>query len=90
MKKKPRIGPSVPFYSTEPAVSRSKIAAKPPVPSANLSHAPAKTVNKTPGKMSGVAGFVDKGGPRKNTSKVTVPKLGTKMNFPTQGKARRK
>lgn len=90
MKKKPRIGPSNPFYSSEPAVSRKKIATQAPVPSAKLANAPAKTVDKQPGRMSGVAGFVDKGGLRKTPSKITVPKLGTKSNFPTQGKARKK
>lgn len=85
MKKKPRSAPSNPFYSSEPAVSRSKIAAKAPVP-ANLANRPPKTVDKAPGKMSGIAGFVDKGSPRTGNSKISVPKLGTKMKFPQQGK----
>lgn len=85
MKKKPRSAPSNPFYSSEPAVSRAKIAAKAPVP-ANLANRPPKTVDKNPGRMSGVAGFADKGRPRTGSTKISVPKLGTKMKFPQQGK----
>lgn len=90
MKKKPRVSPSNPYYSSEPAVSRKKIAASVPMPSASLANKPAKSVNQHPGKMSGVAGFVDKGGLRKTPSKITVPKLGTKTGLPLQGKARKK
>lgn len=85
MKKKPRSAPSNPFYSSEPAVSRTKIAAKAPV-AANLANRPPKTVDKKPGQMSGVAGFVDKGRPRATKSGVSIPKLGSKMKFPQQGK----
>lgn len=85
MKKKPRSSPSVPFYSSEPAVSRAKIASRAPVP-ANLASRPPKTVDRNPGKLSGVAGFVDKGRPRTGNPKISVPKLGTKMKFPQQGK----
>ena len=85
MKKKPRSSPSVPFYSTEPAVSRAKIAAKPMV-AANLANRPPKAVDKNPGRLSGVAGFADKGRPRTGNAKISVPKLGTKMKFPQQGK----
>lgn len=89
MKKKPRIAPSNSFYSSEPAVSRTKIAAKPPVPSATLANKPNKSVPKSPGRMSGIAGFADKGRLRNTNPKISVPKLGSKMNFPTQGKARK-
>lgn len=85
MKKKPRSSPSVSFYSSEPAVSRSKIAARAPVP-ANLASRPPKTVDKSPGKMSGIAGFADKGRPRTGNPKIGMPKLGSKMKFPQQGK----
>ena len=86
MKKKPRSAPSNPFYTSEPAVSRTKIAAKPLVPSSALANRPPKTVDKKPGQMSGIAGFVDKGKPRHKPSGVSIPKLGSKMKFPQQGK----
>jgi hypothetical protein len=90
MKKKPRIGPSNPYYSSEPAVSRKKMASQAPVPSANLANKPPKSVNQQPAKMSGTAGFVDKGGLRKTPSKIEVPKLGSKSGLPLQGKRARK
>lgn len=60
MKRRVRTQPSNPFYSDEPAVSKAAIADKPPVPSASLANKPSKPIDKNPGKMSGVAGFVDK------------------------------
>jgi hypothetical protein len=92
MKRKVRTQPSNSFYTTEPPVSRKSIAANPPVPNANLSNKAPKSVPAKPGRLSGLSGFSDKGKPRGSTSpaKITVPKLGTKMNFPQQGKKSKK
>lgn len=86
MKKKVRVPPTNPFYSSEPAVSRTQVAAKPLVPSASLGSATPKMVDKKPARMSGVAGFVSKARPTTKPTHISVPKLGTKSNFPTQGK----
>ncbi len=89
MKKKPRNLQSTPFYSSEPAVSRTKIAANPPVRGGNLAARPNKVVPKSPGNLSGLAGYADKGRLKTRPSGISIPKLGTKMNFPTQGKVRK-
>lgn len=64
MKRKVRNEPAVPFYSTEPSVSRTKVADKPLVPDAGLAHDVPSTVPKQPARMSGVGGFVSKKSPR--------------------------
>lgn len=88
MKKRARVQPSVPFYSSEPAVSKKLMADSMMVPGAAAGAKTPKMVNKNPGRMSGVAGFVSKAKPATKPSGITIPKLGTKSNFPTQGKLR--
>ena len=60
MKRKVRNEPAVPFYSTEPAVSRTRVADKPIVPNAGLASDVPSTVPKQPARASGLAGFVSK------------------------------
>jgi hypothetical protein len=43
-------------------------------------------VDKHTAQMSGMAGFVDKGKPRSKPSGISIPKLGSKMKFPQQGR----
>lgn len=85
MKKKSRVNPSTPFYSSEPAVSRKKIASQPPVASGGLANSPNKIVPHSPARMSGIAGYVNKTRPVIKPSKISIPKLGTRMRFPQQG-----
>lgn len=86
MKRKVRIEPAIPFYSNEPAVSRTNIADKPPVPNTGLANdAPPGVVTK-PSRMSGIAGFADKSGPRHGGAKVAGMKIGAPS--PKQGSLR--
>lgn len=87
MKKKVKQTPNIPFYSDEPAVSKSLIADKPAVPG-NLANKPPKMVDKGPGKGSGLAGFVSKTKPIKRPSGIKSPKLGTSVSYPKQGHLR--
>lgn len=64
MKKKVRNEPAVPFYSTEPQVSRIQVAEKPLVPSAGLANDVPSTVPKQPARFSGLASFASKKQPR--------------------------
>lgn len=89
MKKKPRTQPSNQFYSSEPAVARSKIAANPMVPNANLASGTNKTVDKKPGRLSGVGGFTSKSKPSAKPAVSSIPKLGTAAKIPQQGKAKK-
>lgn len=86
MKKKVRVPPTNPFYTSEPAVSRKEVAAKPLVPNAALANATPKIVDKKPGRASGVAGFVSKAKPITRPTHINPPKLGAKANVPSQGK----
>ena len=52
------------FYSNEPAVATKQMTAKPPVPSTALASKAPKQVPKSPGKMSGVAGFAQAKAPK--------------------------
>ena len=85
MKKRARISNNNPFYSNEPAVSRSKIADQSLSQNSSLGNSVPKMVDKKPGRLSGVAGFSDKHKPRGGISTKT-PKLGTPAKVPHQGK----
>jgi hypothetical protein len=91
MKKRVRVAPSNPFYSNEPAVARSNITSKAPVPSAGLANRPPKMVDKSPGRLSGVAGFADKKKPHGQSAKVPVKSSGVPgpAKFPKMGKPKK-
>lgn len=81
MKRKVKQTPNIAFYSDEPAVSKSMIADKPPV-MGNLANKPPKPVDKSPGRESGLAGFVSKAHLPKKGTGVTRPPLGTAAKQP--------
>jgi hypothetical protein len=83
VKKRVRTQPSNPFYSNEPAVATSKIADKALIPQAR-GRTP-KMVDKNPGKLSGLAGFMSHTKP-KAKNHVSVPKFGTKAKQPASMK----
>lgn len=88
MKKRIRTQPTNPYYSNEPAVARGLIAGKAPVQSASLGNQPPKMVDKKPGKLAGLAGFVDKKKPPAKQAHIPALKAGAtpaKTKFPTQG-----
>jgi hypothetical protein len=88
VKKRVRTAPSNPFYSNEPAVARGKIT-QAVNPSPKLSNATPKSVDKKPGRLSGLAGFADKKHPV--AAKGNIPKISGvpgKTKFPVQGKKR--
>lgn len=84
MKKKVRVSPTVPFYSTEPAVSRKLIASTQLTPSPVVGSKTNKIVDRNPARLSGVVGFTSKQGPHAKASKISVPAIGAKP--PAQGK----
>lgn len=88
MKKKVRAQPTVPYYSNEPAVSKKLMADTMPVPSASLGNKTPKMVDKSPGRLSGVAGFASKTAPLTKKSGITIAKLGTKAGPASPGKLR--
>lgn len=71
MKKKARTSNNNPFYSNEPAVSRTKIADQGMGQNSSLGNAPPKMVDKKPGRLSGVAGFA--GGHKPASKKPASP-----------------
>lgn len=83
MKKRVRTQPSNPFYSDEPAVAKSKIADRPPIQNSSLGTKSPKGVDKHPGRMSGIGGFVSKAKPTAKND-VKVPAFGTKAKSPAQ------
>lgn len=85
MKRKTRTQPSNPFYSSEPAVARSKIASNAMVPNANLAGGANKTTDKHPGRLSGIAGFASKSKPGATPAVSSIPKLGSPAKVPQQG-----
>lgn len=88
MKKRVRSSNTNPYYSNEPAVSRSMIADKGLSPNGNLANSTPKMVDKKPGRLSGLAGFESKSRPKAGTAKITSPKLGMPAKVPTQGSLR--
>ncbi len=84
MKKRIRTQPSNPFYSNEPAVAKGLMADKAPVQSASLGNKPSKFVPQKPGRMAGVAGFVDKHKPKQQGIKPKPPTFGQKAKSPKQ------
>lgn len=73
MKKKVKQQPNIPFYTDEPAVSKSLIADKALVPG-NLSNKSPKMVDKHPDQGSGLAGFVSKTKPHKGSTHISLAK----------------
>lgn len=57
MKRRVHTQPQNPFYSDEPAVSKGLIADKSMVQNASLGSKKPKMVPKSPGRISGLAGF---------------------------------
>lgn len=53
-------------------------------PNPNLANQPPKSIDKKPGKLSGIAGFSDKHRPKSGGAKISIPKLGTSQNKPPQ------
>lgn len=88
MKKKVRVKPSVPFYSSEPAVSKKLMADSTMSQSASLGNTPPKMVPKNPGRLSGIAGFSSKHKPSAPGVNANIPKLGTKASSPASNKLR--
>lgn len=84
MKKKVRTKPTNPFYSNEPAVSRTLIAGKGLVQNSSLGNATNKVVDKKPGRLSGIAGFASKSAPRHGSTHIAAPKLGTTTKSPAK------
>lgn len=88
MKKRARVQQSVSFYSNEPAVSRNLIADQSMTQNAGLGFKTPRSVDKAPGRVTGVGGFTSKGHPKAAKPKVSIPKLGSKSGPPQQGKLR--
>jgi hypothetical protein len=84
MKKRIRSQPTNPFYSNEPAVAKGLMADRPPVQSASLGSKPSKITPQKPGRMSGLAGFVDKHKPKQQGIKPKPPTFGQKSKSPKQ------
>ena len=59
-KRRVRVQPNNPYYSNEPAVAKNLIADQGLTQNASLGNQPSKMVDKKPGRMSGIANFVDK------------------------------
>jgi hypothetical protein len=89
MKRRVKTQPSNPFYSNEPAVATGMIADKAPVQNASLGNKSGREIDKHPGRMSGIAGFVSKSKPSKGSSHIKLPKLGSKAKQPTQTRVSR-
>jgi hypothetical protein len=84
MKRRVRSQPTNPFYSDEPAVAKSLIADKALAPSAALANRTSKSIDKHPGRLSGIAGFAQKNKPPQQKMQIKAPAFGTKAKQPAQ------
>lgn len=83
MKKKVRLSNNNPFYSNEPAVSRTMIADQ--GITASLGNQTPKMVDKKPGRLSGLAGFESKSKPPSKGIKISAGKPPGPSKVPSQG-----
>lgn len=88
MKKRVKYQPSVPYYTDEPAVSKTLIADRPLVQNSALGTNRNKFVDKRPARLSGIEGFASKGRPSAKPPKLGLQPLGSKSQVPMQGKLR--
>lgn len=84
MKKKVRVKPTVPFYSNEPAVSRTLMADRGLTQNASLGNNTPKMVDKNPGRLSGIASFSSKSAPKTGSTGITTAKVGATAKSPAK------
>lgn len=85
MKKRQRIPNNNPYYTNEPAVSRKQIADQSLNQNASLNTPVNKSIDKKPGRASGIAGFKDTHRPKVAKMAKTVP-LPKPSRVPQQGR----
>lgn len=85
MKRRVRNQPTNPFYSNEPAVAKNLMADNPAVQNSSLATKTPKTVDKKPGRLSGLANFESKSRPPVKKLSPVSGKTPTAAKVPSQG-----